>query len=206
MGLGSVALQRDEAALAWQQLQWALRLAANIDFVPALFGVLLRFGEWHSRFGRMEAGASLLHWITRQEASPVKVKEQAQQELERMKTPSIRIATAAHAAPTLTLNRVVADLLLHPTPPIPPEVPMTPVPSSLTPLLATNQSLVEPLTERELEILHLIAEGHTNHAIADKLILSPGTVKWYSSEIYGKLGVASRMQAVVEARRLKLLE
>jgi ATP/maltotriose-dependent transcriptional regulator MalT len=67
-------------------------------------------------------------------------------------------------------------------------------------------SRIEPLRERELEILRLIAEGHTNHAIADRLILSPGTVKWYSSEIYGKLGVASRTQAVAKARRLKLIE
>jgi ATP/maltotriose-dependent transcriptional regulator MalT len=53
--------------------------------------------------------------------------------------------------------------------------------------------------------LHVITEGHTNQAIADKLNLSPGAVKWYSRELYGKLGVANRTQAVAEARRLKLM-
>jgi DNA-binding CsgD family transcriptional regulator len=64
--------------------------------------------------------------------------------------------------------------------------------------------LVEPLTAREQEVLGLIAEGLSNQAIADKLFLSLGTVKAYTSQIYGKLGVNSRTQAVAQARRLML--
>jgi DNA-binding CsgD family transcriptional regulator len=82
------------------------------------------------------------------------------------------------------------------------QIPFTPASQSTT---RGNAALIEPLTERELEILHLIAEGQTNQAVADKLILSAGTVKWYSSEIYGKLGVANRTQAVAAARKLNLL-
>ncbi|MBN2305446.1 MAG: hypothetical protein JXQ72_13255 [Anaerolineae bacterium] len=61
------------------------------------------------------------------------------------------------------------------------------------------------LTEREVEVLGLVGEGKTNRAIADELILSVGTVKWYLSQIYSKIGVGSRTQALVRARELGLL-
>ena len=68
-----------------------------------------------------------------------------------------------------------------------------------------SQPLDEPLTERELEVLALIADGLTNPQIADKLYLSTGTVKVHSRNIYGKLGVGNRTEAVVVAQRLKLI-
>ena len=50
-----------------------------------------------------------------------------------------------------------------------------------------------------------MAAGHTNQQIAEALIISVGTTKWYTSEIYGKLGVNNRTQAVARARELGLL-
>jgi predicted ATPase/DNA-binding CsgD family transcriptional regulator len=70
---------------------------------------------------------------------------------------------------------------------------------------APQQPLVDPLTERELEILQLIAEGLSNRAIADQLFLALGTVKFYNNQIFSKLSVASRTQAIVRARELNLL-
>jgi ATP/maltotriose-dependent transcriptional regulator MalT len=67
------------------------------------------------------------------------------------------------------------------------------------------QPLIDPLTERELEILRLIATGLSNQAIADQLFLALGTVRWYAHDIYSKLGVGSRTQAVARARELSLL-
>jgi predicted ATPase/DNA-binding CsgD family transcriptional regulator len=61
------------------------------------------------------------------------------------------------------------------------------------------------LTGRELDILRLIADGLTNQEIAERLYLTRGTVKWYSREIYSKLGVSSRTQAVGRAQSLGLL-
>jgi LuxR family maltose regulon positive regulatory protein len=65
--------------------------------------------------------------------------------------------------------------------------------------------LIEPLSERELEILQLIAEGLTNPEIAAQLYLSLNTVKAHTRNIYGKLGVHNRTQAVSRARALGLL-
>jgi len=65
-------------------------------------------------------------------------------------------------------------------------------------------SLVEPLSSRELEVLHLIAEGLSNLAIAQKLFLSTGTVKVHIKHIYSKLDVNSRTQAVARLRELNL--
>jgi DNA-binding NarL/FixJ family response regulator len=68
-------------------------------------------------------------------------------------------------------------------------------PQPHTPALAFPE-----LTEREREILNLIAQGHNNPQIAEKLVLSPHTVRNYVSNIFGKLQVVDRAQAIIRAR------
>lgn len=68
-----------------------------------------------------------------------------------------------------------------------------------------QQSLPEPLSEREMEILRLIAAGLSNKDIADTLIIAHSTVKTHINNIYGKLDVRNRTGAVAKARALKLL-
>ncbi len=65
--------------------------------------------------------------------------------------------------------------------------------------------MVEPLSSREIEVLGLIAEGHSNQEIAARLFVSLNTVKVHCSHIYGKLGVKSRTQAVAKAETLGIL-
>jgi LuxR family maltose regulon positive regulatory protein len=65
--------------------------------------------------------------------------------------------------------------------------------------------LVESLSERELEVLQHIAEGLTNREIADRMYLSLNTIKVHTRNIYGKLGVNNRTQAVSRARDLSVL-
>lgn len=74
--------------------------------------------------------------------------------------------------------------------------------SSDQPLL---QPLIEPLTNRELDVLHLLGEGYTNSQIANELIIAIGTVKSHVHKICQKLGVTNRTQAVLEAKHLGLL-
>lgn len=70
---------------------------------------------------------------------------------------------------------------------------------------ADPSALVEPLSERELEVLQHIAEGLTNQEIADQLYLSLNTVKVHTRNIYSKLDAHNRMQAVAAARSLGIL-
>jgi LuxR family maltose regulon positive regulatory protein len=67
------------------------------------------------------------------------------------------------------------------------------------------QGLIEPLSDRELEVLALMADGYSNAEIADRLFIAVGTVKRHINNMYGKLDVASRTQAVARARSLRLL-
>jgi LuxR family maltose regulon positive regulatory protein len=67
------------------------------------------------------------------------------------------------------------------------------------------EPLPEPLSERELEVLGLIAAGLSNREIAQELYITVGTVKRHTNHIYGKLGVHSRTQAAAKARELGLL-
>jgi DNA-binding NarL/FixJ family response regulator len=76
--------------------------------------------------------------------------------------------------------------------------------SSLVPS-AQMEQLVEPLSERELEILALIARGASNREIADQLFIAEGTVKNHVTHILGKLGVRDRTQAALKAKELGLL-
>jgi LuxR family maltose regulon positive regulatory protein len=72
--------------------------------------------------------------------------------------------------------------------------------------VAQAGSLIEPLTEREIEMLRLIAAGLSNKEIADRLFLTEGTVKGYASTLYSKLGVRRRTEAVERARDLGILK
>ena len=66
-------------------------------------------------------------------------------------------------------------------------------------------SMIEPLTDRELEILRLIAEGHSNAEISQRLYLALSTVKGHNLRIFNKLQVQNRTEAVARARELGLL-
>jgi LuxR family maltose regulon positive regulatory protein len=69
----------------------------------------------------------------------------------------------------------------------------------------TPEQLIEPLNEREEQILRLMAVRLTNREIANELFLSVNTVKWYASSIYDKLGVANRREAGDRARELRII-
>ncbi len=70
---------------------------------------------------------------------------------------------------------------------------------------ASCEGLAESLTPRESEMLHLLAAGLSNREIAERLVLSEGTVKTHAHNLYGKLGAQSRTQALARAKELKLI-
>jgi LuxR family maltose regulon positive regulatory protein len=71
--------------------------------------------------------------------------------------------------------------------------------------VAPATALVEPLNDREISILRLMSAGRSNREIGDELYLSVNTIRWYASQIYLKLGVKNRGEAVAQARELGLL-
>jgi LuxR family transcriptional regulator, maltose regulon positive regulatory protein len=77
---------------------------------------------------------------------------------------------------------------------------------SSVPAVSEAPALPEPLTAREEEVLELLAAGLSNREIGEELVISPETVKKHTSNIYGKLGVRSRTEAVARAREVDLLD
>lgn len=69
----------------------------------------------------------------------------------------------------------------------------------------TADPLAEPLSEREVEILRLVAGGASNKEIAEKLVIAEGTVKNHVTNILGKLGVRDRTQAALKVKELGLV-
>ena len=69
----------------------------------------------------------------------------------------------------------------------------------------TAPGIVEPLTNRELEVLQMLAAGQSNQAIAGQLVVTLDTVKKHVTHLLGKLGAANRTEAVARARELGLI-
>ncbi|MBE9099735.1 response regulator transcription factor [Vacuolonema iberomarrocanum] len=77
--------------------------------------------------------------------------------------------------------------------------------STLSSQYSTNQRPFIPLSDREQEVLSLVAEGHNNSEIARQLYVSPNTVKTHVRGILNKLGVKNRIQAAILAVRYGLV-
>jgi LuxR family maltose regulon positive regulatory protein len=77
--------------------------------------------------------------------------------------------------------------------------------SSGLPPTTPTQTLFEPLSPRELEVLHLMARGLSNQEISERLVIAESTVKGHNLNIFGKLQVERRTEAVARARELGLL-
>jgi LuxR family maltose regulon positive regulatory protein len=100
--------------------------------------------------------------------------------------------------PTAYLDRVLAAF--------PKQSQMSPSLSKRSAKQSQSQPLQEPLSERELQVLQLLAKGAANQEIAQKLVITVDTVKRHMSHILAKLGVQNRVQAVKRAYELGLLD
>jgi ATP/maltotriose-dependent transcriptional regulator MalT len=79
------------------------------------------------------------------------------------------------------------------------------LPSSASHPRSAKWPMIEILSKRELEVLRLIADGRSNREIAEQLIVAESTVKWHTNQIYGKLGVQRRTQAIRCAQQMNLV-
>jgi LuxR family maltose regulon positive regulatory protein len=193
-------LARSDCALgdyraAQRHLHQALQLAAAIRFTPLIFSLLLIAAAVMRRTGRAERGLFLLAFIRAHPGADQKSRDEAARLLERDEPAAAeefrrRALAEGRAADLTTMTEaLLADLASPPAEAAP----------------APPAQAAEPLTDREQDVLRLIAQGMTNQEVADELVISVGTVKWYTSQIYGKLDVGNRTEAAARARDLGLL-
>lgn len=121
--------------------------------------------------------------------------------------PAVMVAAVQHECASRTVVELVGMMLMEnpAAEKAQPAAALLVRPDSKTRSNQADQALVETLSERELEILRLLAQGYTNQQIADALTVVVGTVKTHIHHIFGKLGVSNRVQAVARARELNLL-
>jgi DNA-binding CsgD family transcriptional regulator/tetratricopeptide (TPR) repeat protein len=232
-GLGQAAAQAGDPAAAAAHFRAALDIAGSISFLPLLLAVLIDVGVLFLAGGRWQHGVELLCLVHDHPASSRRQQQKAAALLQECSEKSGKVhsgkpgeihdeqhsspSSAPAPEPAAVLTAVLADLrtelLDYDAPTSPPVSP--PVSGYVSGSAAAsppaavrgpaNAALVEPLTERELEVLRLLVQGLSNPAIAEQLIISVGTVKTYTNRIYGKLGVTNRVEAVTKARDLALV-
>ena len=208
-GLGLANCGLNNLGAAQRHFHEALQIATEINFVPLMLNILIGIAELWLITGYASAGVELLVMVARHPSSDRETKERADRSLDKYRAnlPAPALAEAKQRGRQLTLEATANATLLELETLIITAAQHTSTAgqAAVTAQATAAAALVEPLTPRELEVLHLIAEGLTNQQIAEELIISVGTVKSYTNQIYGKLGVNSRTQAVARARAVGIL-
>lgn len=197
-GLAEVAAAQHLHTHARDYFLRALALIATDRLATYASVVLVGLGEWLLLLGDQVSGGRALAAVLDNQAGTADLRIRAQQILRHYGLGSVNSTQAPTQEVMTLIQQLQRQIEMLPLPTGDP--PALPVPVSRPP-----QPLIEPLTPRELEVLALIAQGLSNQAIADRLVITVGTVKSYAVAIYSKLGVRSRTQAVALARELKLL-
>lgn len=184
-GLGQAAIQAGDDGLAANHYQEALDIASKINYVPLMLSLLVDVGSLMINNDLEERGVELLQLVHNHPVTNQQQQEKAASLFEG--------APFTEDAPlpdlTSTVIAVHSELLDF--------VPSAPA--------ETESPLLDPLTDREVEVLHLLAGGLSNPAIAERLFIAVGTVKAHTNRIYSKLGVTNRVEAVTKAQALSLL-
>ena len=209
-GLGDSALAQADFSTACRYYALGLEIAIQIHWLPLIISLLTGISELFLRAGRVQQSAILLNQVLAHPAITEDARTRARQILERvyaqLPSPSSTTAFLAQAPEKADedLSHTSRILLVELNNLTLPDSPADPHPNGET--ASTRYEPLDPLTARETDILRLIAEGKSNRQIATAFVLSEGTVKWYSQQIYQKLGVANRAHAVARAREIHLLE
>lgn len=199
-GLGKVSCEQGEFVHAQGYFREALALAVAIDYRPILFGLLVNIAELLWQMGQRERPLILLAYTMHSPKCDHETRQKAQTLLtdvyQQRVSPDL-LATTIAKAQASDIVGISADLF--------DQLSLPPTTAALEPAPESAETLVEPLTPRELDVLQLLCQGQTNSEIADQLGIASGTVKFYTSQIYGKLGVRNRVEAVARAHALNLI-
>lgn len=182
----------------------ALRYAQAVSATGGLVWCLPPWAAWEAQHGEPEQAAALLALAQAQPPKlmgwlPVWLAQTGLQTRLEQQLGSERFAAASAHGQALDLGAVVQSLLSAST--FQEDVNAT-IPAHIQEM---NQQLIEPLSDRELEVLRYIGRGLSNREIADELVVELSTVKKHLTHIYGKLDVGSRAQAILRAQHLHLI-
>ncbi len=192
-GMGNSARAIGHYGEARRYLREALQVAREhtAAHIPSIF---VGIGELFWEIGQHMRGIELLTLALHHPASDHDTKDRAQRILTRYEATT---EAARQTSTDVDFEAVITALL--------DELHMPDAQALARHPHYADEPLIEPVSERELAVLTLVADGHSNREIADQLFLSVATVKWYLTHIYSKLGVQSRTLAIARARQLNLL-
>ncbi|MCC6615794.1 MAG: tetratricopeptide repeat protein [Anaerolineae bacterium] len=200
-GLGVAAHSLGDLATAHASLREALDIALENDLIPNAIGIFAEIGGILVHARKPQTGVALLAFVLQQPARPQETTDRASlflHEAEAMLNADAFAAARADAPGNLSAAADLAHTALLA------ETSNAPVTSPTA--SAHHDALVEPLSERELEVLRLLADGFSNQEIAERLVLALGTVKAHNHNIFSKLGVGNRVRAIARAKSLGLIE
>lgn len=203
LGESSIALQ--EIAAACDYLSDALMLAREMDSMPRILAIVSRVGLLALTIGWLEVSTCILHFTVQHPHAEPETIEHARLHLKRIEG---QVKPEAHQQAVERGTALTLDDAIHENQSVIAHARMQP-PGKLQKAGAQrtqNQNLIEPLSEREMEVLTLLVDGMTNREIADHLIVAEGTIKTHNHNIFSKLGVRNRLRAVMRARELGLVD
>lgn len=201
-GLGQVMFAQDDVAQAQRYYKDALQVAISIGYQPVLLGLLVSIAELLWEIGQQKRAIVLLTFAIHSPTTDHETQQKAQSLLAKTIQKNISstlLATATVKGKASKLTVLTTDTLNQLS------LPFVTAASEASPRSTPIDALVETLTARELDVLRLICAGQTNNEIANNLGIATGTVKFYTSQVYGKLSVRNRVSAVARAQTLNLI-
>ncbi len=195
-GVGETAVSQSDFSAAQTHLQQALQIAQEIQFTPLILTILSTIAYLMQQINRTEQGVMLLALVANHSATDHETKTAVQRRLQQCQTkidPAL-FAAAVQEGEQLDLETAVASAQVHLSTPI-----------AVVQPPAHASAALDALTEREIEVLQLIAQGMSNRQIAEALFVVLGTVKAHNNRIYSKLNAKNRVQALARARELGLI-
>ncbi len=197
--LGKIAFSSHQYQEAGHYYRLSLKTAHEVGLNREVPETLFEFACLLDVFGRKAEAVELLTLVLHHPMLHF-VKQEAQDLLSQLQNelPPDVYRAAFERGRTLELDPVIIRLL---------EADIVPEPQKLSDERTrdANRALPDPLSERELEVLRLIAAGLSNDEIAQQLFVGMSTVKTHINHLYSKLGVTSRTQAMLRAAELNLL-
>ncbi|MBZ0301414.1 MAG: tetratricopeptide repeat protein, partial [Anaerolineae bacterium] len=198
-GLGDAAQAAGDYFTGRRHFQQALKIAVDIHWSPLILEIVTGIADLLLKTDEPEQAVALLSIAIAHPAIEPPTRRRAEhlsEQVRKLLTPDAFDA-AGRRGETIGMDKMAQLMLEHLRQ-------QEDDPQHHAPFIA-HQGLVGLLTEREMDVLRLMAAGLNNPQIAEKLVVAIGTVKAHTNNIFGKLGVNNRVQAVNRAKELDLI-